>query len=100
MPTAGCLHKGKGDSKMKVYVCVEETVDYGRRVAKVVTDLEVAREWIRNEYTAFKGIHPEHANPTAYNWCAGADEYGHREWSCWLDYESYGWYVTEIELDK
>ena len=85
---------------MKVYVCVEETADYGRQIAKVVTDLDVARAWIRKEFLEFKLKHPEHSNNASYNWTEGIDEWGHKEWSCWLDFESYGWYVTEIELDK
>lgn len=85
---------------MKVYVCVEETVDYGRQVAKVVTDLDVAREWMRKEFIDFKVKHPEHSNNDSFNWTEGVGEWGHMEWSCWLDMESYGWYVTEIELDK
>lgn len=85
---------------MKVYVCVEETVDYGRQIEKVVTDLDVARAWIRNEFLEFKSKHPEHSNNASYNWTEGINEWGHKEWSCWLDYEGYGWYVTEVELDK
>lgn len=85
---------------MKVYVCVEETTDYGRQIAKVVTDLEVAREWIRNELDAFKSKHPEYSNNASYNWTEGISERGHKEWACWLDFESYGWYVTEIGLDN
>ena len=85
---------------MKVYVCIEETVDYGRQIAKVVTDLDVARAWIRKEFLEFKSKHPEHSNNASYNWTEGVSEWGHKEWACWLDYEGYGWYVTEIELDK
>ena len=68
----------EGGMDMNVFVCLKKD-GYGDFFAeKVFSDEERAREWLRDEFIAYKGLHPT-VQLNDYTWVCN-DEKGEWEW--------------------
>ena len=76
-----------------VYVCEVEDEHDGRMPVAVMSDLDLALEKMRVEFSGHMEAHPD----AAVDWCSNASKTG-----CWGWYDinrQVGFYVTRIVLD-
>ena len=97
----------------EVYVCIEESPDYGKDAVGVYDNEESAREWIRQKFLEFKNEDPKNESAQDndnYSWgdeeCDGildrliGEVKGGHKWYCYYELESYGWYVFKLPVMK